>query len=227
MWGITKKYILSNLFKTAEKPKYIVIHDTGNTSFSANAFEHWKYFNDKSAQVSYHFICDDKNIFECADKGIATYHTKIPKSGIRGDGKLSMITNQNSIGIAYCICKGCDIKRSAYNAAVAAAAACRKYGLTPFDIVRHYDVTEEICPYTMYENKTGLSSGGQPWQDFEAFKELVGNILEGMQEAEPICQSLLERGVIKEADYWQQALSGITELNEKWVRMVLKKLTDM
>lgn len=225
MWNIVKKPIAANFVKADDTIRYIVLHDTGNASPSADAAAHQRYFNDKAAQASYHYICDETTILECVGPGNAAYHTGVGKSGLRQDGKISLITNYNSVGIAYCICKGKDTKKAVENAAIAAAYACRQYGLTPKDIVRHYDVTDKLCPYTMLHNEIGLAQGENlpRWADFEAFRALVAEILESVHQSEELADFLYDHDMITDKDYWTAALSGLGELNVKWLRILLSR----
>ena len=225
MWNIIKRHITANFMKTDEPIRYIVLHDTGNASPSADAGAHQRYFNDKSAQASYHYICDESAIIECVGQGYGAYHSGVGKSGIRQDGKVSLITNYNSIGIAYCICKGKNTKKSVQNAVIAAAYACRLYGLTPKDIVRHYDVTDKLCPGTMLGNEVGLAQGEDlpKWADFEAFRAQVAETLESVRQSEELAEFLYGQGMITDKPYWIRALSGLGDINVKWLRILLSR----
>lgn len=48
--------------RNGAKIKYIVIHDTGNTSRGADADAHFNYFNTADRQSSAHYFVDDKQI---------------------------------------------------------------------------------------------------------------------------------------------------------------------
>ena len=224
MYPIIQRHITANFEKTDKKMKYIVLHDTGNASPSASADAHRRYFCDKTAKASYHYVCDENEIIECVGEGYAAYHAGVGKSGIRPDGKKSDITNFNSVGVAYCIQQGADMKKAVQNAADCCVYACLKYGLTPADIVRHYDVTEKVCPKTMHENRTGISGGAYPWNDFDAFKELVWEKYSAYKESEAICSALTQKGAITETEYWKAVLMGEQTADERWLRLLFKRL---
>ena len=178
------------------------------------------------ADRSYKYICDEKQIIECVPKEYAAFHTDVDKRGNMKDGKVSLISDYNSIGIAYCICKNSDLKESVKNAAIAAAAVCMEYGLDEDAIVRHYDVSQEICPITMYDNEIfgeGIDEDSH-WDDFVVFKRMVSEMILGICEADKICAELSEKGLITDKNYWREALVGTGDLEPKWLRIILKRL---
>lgn len=224
MWNIIKKHITANYAENSTRPRYVVVHDTGNASRSADAMAHWRYFCDESAKASYNYIADDKVILECVEPPRAAWHAGVGKSGIRKDGKKSDITNYNSIGVSYCINKGGDIEKAVRNCAIAAAHACVMYDIPLENVVRHYDVTEKLCPGTMYRNQVGIGGNALPWADFEAFKVMVGDFISAMKEAHRLCEALESKGVINNKEYWLNGLAGIDEIDVKWVRVMLERM---
>lgn len=224
MWNIIKKHITANFAKNTAKPVYIVVHDTGNPSPKADADAHYRYFCGKGVNASYNYVCDDRHIIECVEPPNAAYHAGVGKSGLRKDGKRSAITNYNSIGVSYCINRDGDIKKAAMNAAVAVAYACIKYSIPLENVVRHYDVTEKLCPGTMMRNEVGLAENHVPWGDFEAFKEKVAELIAAMKETESICKKLKDKGYITNEEYWLNGLAGIGEIDAKWLRVMLGRM---
>ena len=83
--------------RAGEKIKYIVIHDTGNSSAGANAIAHFNYFNGGDRSSSADFFVDDTQVLCVNDYyKFYTWHC--------GDGKGKYgISNHNSIGIEICI----------------------------------------------------------------------------------------------------------------------------
>ena len=88
-------YNISN--RNGTKIKYIVIHDTGNTSPGANANSHYNYFNGGNRYSSADFFVDDKQALCVND-----YYKYYTWHCGDGYGKYG-ITNENSIGIEICI----------------------------------------------------------------------------------------------------------------------------
>ena len=76
----------------------------------------------------------------------------------------------------------------------------------------------------MYRNEVGLGGNAVPWADFEAFKEMVGNFIVSMKEAQRLCEALESKGVINNKDYWLNGLAGIDEIDVKWVRVMLERI---
>ena len=67
MLKITEQYIpKGNKNRPAHpmSPKYITIHDTGNASKGAGAKNHAIYAGRGVNEVGYHFVVDDKNIYQ-------------------------------------------------------------------------------------------------------------------------------------------------------------------
>ena len=224
MWNVIKKPIAVNYGKNEGAPRFVVVHDTANTSKSADAMAHRRYFGDKSAKASYNFIADDKMILECVTPPDAAWHAGVGKSGKYGDGKVSEITNYNSIGVAYCVNKGADIRKAARNCAIAAAHACVEYDIPLENVVRHYDVTGKLCPGTMYRNEVGLGENAVPWGDFEGFKAMVGEYITDMKEAKALCTALMEKGAITNEEYWMNGLAGVDAIDVKWLRVMLTRM---
>lgn len=224
MWNIIKKPVKANYSVNNTKPRYVVVHDTGNASRSADAMAHWRYFCDESANASYNYIADDKVIIECVEPPYAAWHAGVGKSGIRKDGKKSDITNYNSIGVSYCINKGADIEKAVRNCAIAAAYACITYDIPLDNVVRHYDVTEKLCPGTMYRNEVGLGEKALPWADFEAFKVMVGDFITAMKEAHRLCDGLEKAGYINSREYWENGLAGVGDVDVRWLRVLLTRM---
>ena len=54
------KYNFSS--RNGEKIKYLVIHDTDNTSVGANADAHYHFFNSEYRDASAHYFIDDTQI---------------------------------------------------------------------------------------------------------------------------------------------------------------------
>ena len=224
MWNIIKKHISVNYEKNGAKPRYVVVHDTGNASKSADAMAHYRYFCDKTAKASYNYIADENVILECVAPPNAAWHAGVGKSGIRKDGKRSDITNFNSIGVSYCINKGADLKKAVRNCAIAAAHACLMYDIPLENVVRHYDVTEKVCPGTMYRNEIGLGENAVPWGDWQAFKVMVGDFITAMKEAQELCAALESKGAITNREYWENGLAGVGEIDVKWMRVMLARV---
>ena len=94
---VNKTQIAYNRTRRAQRPQYIVIHDTGNPGRGANADSHFRYFNGGNRNSSADFFVDDTQILQVNNYlSYYTWHC--------GDGKGRYgITNANSLGIEICI----------------------------------------------------------------------------------------------------------------------------
>ena len=93
----------------AMSPKWITIHNTGNSGVGANAKAHANYIKSDSAAnlpVSWHFTCDDKDIIQ---------HLPLTENGWHSsDG--SGPGNRQSIGIEICQNSDSDMTKAEDNA---------------------------------------------------------------------------------------------------------------
>lgn len=152
--------IAYNKTKRSQKPKYIVVHDTGNSGKGANAKAHFNYFNGGDRGASADFFVDDKEALQVNDYN--TYYT-----WHCGDGKgKNGITNSNSVGIEICINSDGDYNKAVMRAQALVAKLMKELNIPLSNVVRHYDASGKICPLTMSKNNW------QAWNTFKAGLEL-------------------------------------------------------
>lgn len=133
--------------------KYIVIHDTGNTSNGADANAHYSFFNSGDKQSSAHYFVDDTQILRIIKDSNKAWHC--------GDGKGRYgITNENSIGIEICINVNGNFNIAFDKAAQLTSFLMNKYNINIQNVVRHYDASRKICPNVMSKNNWAL------WNNF-------------------------------------------------------------
>lgn len=136
--------------KGRNSPKYIVVHDTGNPN--AGALNHWKYFGGGDRQSSAHYFVDNDNIIQIVADGDSAWHC--------GDGKRKYgITNHNSLSIEICL-PG-NLEKSISNALALTKHLMQKHGISPENVVRHYDASRKTCPRSM---------SGNSWARWTKFK---------------------------------------------------------
>ena len=133
--------------------KYIVIHDTGNTSNGADADAHFSFFNAANRQSSAHYFVDDTQILRIIKESDKAWHCG------DGNGKYG-ITNENSIGIEICINSDGNFKKAFDTSAQLTAELLKKYNLSMDRVVRHYDASRKICPNIMRNDNWAL------WDDY-------------------------------------------------------------
>lgn len=196
---INREQINFNISKRKNAPKYIVIHDTGNTGKGANANAHFKYFNGGDRNSSADFFVDDTQVLQVND--YTRYY-----SWHCGDGKGKYgITNANSVGIEICINSDGD-----YNKAFNKTIELTKYLMKELNIpaervVRHYDASRKTCPATMSKNN---------WQLWTKFKETL-TVQKELTSINDIVWELAHRGIITDKELWLKKLE--TDSNSYWL----------
>ena len=196
---INKKQISYNKTKRSSQPKYIVIHDTGNTGKGANANAHFKYFNGGDRNSSADFFVDDTQVLQVND--YYTYYT-----WHCGDGKGKYgITNANSVGIEICINSDGDYNK-AFNKTIELTKHLMKELNIPAErVVRHYDASRKNCPATMSKNN---------WQLWTKFKEAL-TVQKELTSINDIIWELAHRGIITDKELWIKKLE--TDSNSYWL----------
>lgn len=144
--------------RAGEKIKYIVIHDTGNSSAGANAIAHFNYFNGSERSSSADFFIDDTQILCVNDyHKFYTWHC--------GDGKGKYgILNRNSIGIEICINSDGNRQKAIDKTLVLVRELMKELNIPIDRVVRHYDVSRKNCPGSMINNN---------WAEWYEFKKRI------------------------------------------------------
>lgn len=151
---------------TKREIKWIVIHDTGNLSKTADALNHSKYIknlaNENKTSISWHYTVDMKNIINHVPDNEVAWHAG---DGLRdvGSGNYLGGGNKNGIGIEMCVNRTNDILLTYKKTAKLAAHLMVKYNLDINDVKKHYDFSGKNCPSTMIYNKT--------WDEFLMYVE--------------------------------------------------------
>ena len=182
------RQIAYNRTVRTEKPRYIVVHTTGNPSRGADARAHFDYWNSREVGASADFVVDDKEVLQINDyTKYYTWHC--------GDGKGKYgITNSNSIGIEICVNADGDFAKAVSNAVALVRKLKKETGIVK--IVRHYDASRKNCPAELSDNN---------WEGW-------GKFLEQVYAAEP--SELTEVNDI----VWELAYRGIVTNKELWLR---------
>jgi N-acetyl-anhydromuramyl-L-alanine amidase AmpD len=142
------------------KIEYLVLHDTGNTSPTANAEMHYQYFNNAYRGASADFFVDDKQILQVND------YYKYYSWHVGDGGNAYGINNRNSIGIELCINSNSNYN-TAFNKTIELTKHLMKTLNIPIErVVRHFDASRKNCPGTMASNN---------WQRWTEFKSKLGS----------------------------------------------------
>ncbi len=174
----------------SERPRYIVIHTTGNTRKGADAEAHFQYWNSGNVGQSADFVVDDKGVLQINDYNkYYTWHC--------GDGKGRYgITNANSIGVEICVNEDGDFEKALAHAVPFLRKLKAEAGIE--NVVRHYDASRKICPAQLAAN------------DWEKWKELKRRIaeVEELTSVNDIVWELADRDILTDVAYWLQELEN-------------------
>ena len=147
--------------------KYIVIHYVGAVS---TAYNNSVYFKNVNRSASANYFIDENEIYRVvADSDKAWHCGDKLKSGNGGtyNGKC---TNSNSIGIEMCCYNNngkIDVSEKVIsNTIELVKELMAKYNISIDNVIRHYDVTNKICPAPIVEDESR-------WIDFK--NRLVSN----------------------------------------------------
>ena len=160
-----------------EDVKGIVIHYIGNPNTTAlqnrNYFANLAVTKDRHASSNF-IVCLDGGIVQCVPVDEIAY--------------ASNTRNADTLSIELCHPDetGMFTDETYSSAVILTAFLCDRYGLGADDIIRHYDVTEKLCPKYFVENEDA-------WL---AFKTDVAMVIE--HEAEQANQG----------DWWHRHFSG-------------------
>lgn len=150
----TKNYENTN---NTGRIKYIVIHYVGATG---GAKANCKYFKSTYRGSSAHyFVGHSGEIWQCVEDADVAWHCGAKSY------KHSTCRNSNSIGIEMCVKKnknGWYFEQATIDATIELVKELmKKYNIPAANVIRHYDVTEKICPEP-YVRDTAA------WNDFKA-----------------------------------------------------------
>ncbi len=196
-------------------PKYITIHDTGNSSYGAGARAHANYLKTDTAAnvpVSWHYTVDDSLTVQHIPIDEVAWH-----AGDGGQGK----GNRESIGIE--IAMNSDGNRE--KAEKRAIKLCSFLINTEPTLIRypdclkqHWDWTKKNCPQVIRSRANG-------WKNFV---ERIGNEMEKNSEIERWKQEgidyLVKQGIIDSPEYWTDRLD---EPMPVWaITLILKRMHE-
>ena len=180
--------IAYNRTERKEKPKFIVIHTTGNPKKGADAMAHFQYWNGGNRGQSADFVVDDAGALQINDyTRYYTWHC--------GDGKGKYgITNQNSIGIEICVNADGDFERAIEHTITLVRELIGKTGI--LNVVRHYDASRKLCPREFADNN---------WEKWNEFKRRIQEVNE-LTSINDIVWELRDRNIIPDVALWMTKL---------------------
>jgi len=149
--------------RTKNDIRYIVVHDTANEEKGADAMYHYAFFNSGAQGMSADFFVDDDEILKVNDYyQYYTWHCDDNQSQ-------NEITNANSIGVAICVNRDGNDKKTIENAALLICKLMAELSIDEAHVVRHYDVSGKNCPASMRDRN---------WKDWGTLLKKVGQAQE-------------------------------------------------
>lgn len=127
--------------------KWIVIHETGNSSKGADAKNHSTYLKNlakaNTTYVSWHYTVDDHEIYHHIPDNEIAYHAS--------DGRVEGGGNMASIGIEICANSDGNFDKARDNAAWLTAKLLKENNLTIGAVKQHHDFAPDgkNCPQTI------------------------------------------------------------------------------
>lgn len=127
--------------------KWIVIHETGNTSNGSNAKGHSNYLKNlaiaNTTYKSWHYTVDDHEIYHHIPDNEATWNA--------GDGSREGGGNFAGISMELCINSDGNFEKTMDNAAWLTAKLLKENDLTISAVKQHHDFSGKNCPQTIRE----------------------------------------------------------------------------
>ena len=172
-------------------PRYITIHNTANTKATATAVAHAEYMNNsgKNKEVSYHYVVDDKEIYQLIPDHEVAWHAG---DGGKGTG------NRQSLAIEICENDGGDLLAATNRAAALTRYLMDRYGIPLANVVQHNSWSGKNCPARIRK--------GQPYNWYTFLEKVQNSALDKTDER-------LEE-VLKENERLKTVLAEIENLVE-------------
>jgi len=134
------------------KKKYIVIHETANTSKGADAQAHANLqSNGNSRKASWHYQVDDKQVIQSFSDDTQCWHAG------------NKYYNQNSIGIEICVNSDGNFKKAVDNAVKLTKHLMDKYNIPASNVIQHNKASGKDCPRYLRSGEKGVT-----WSQFKA-----------------------------------------------------------
>lgn len=173
-------------------PKYIVIHDTGNTGKGAGSLNHYKWLNNNNdLGRSAHIFVDEQTAIQVIPFNRMSHH-----AGILYKDKVDVpeCKNHNSIGIEFCINQGADLDKTLLNLAEVVMQLQQQFNIPIQNVITHYMSTGKSCPGT-FIRKPIL------WTQL---KERLISMNTQNQSFHKAIEIIHQQGIIQSPEYWHK-----------------------
>ncbi len=156
--------------------KYIVIHYVGAIS---TAYNNSVYFKNVNRSASANYFVDENEIYRLVADSDKAWHCGDKLKSGNGGAYNGKCTNSNSIGIEMCCYNNngkIDVSEKVIsNTIELVKELMAKYNISIDNVIRHYDVTNKICPAPLVEDESR-------WIDFK--NRLISNFTQQVIQEE-------------------------------------------
>lgn len=164
MGGVPYRYlhISQNYSKDLNMtPQYIIVHDTDNTGYRADAYAHYTYFNNNYVEASAHYFVDDKEVIQTVDDNLVAWHSGDRYAGVTP--KVPDAKNSNSIGVEMCVNRDGNYEKTYENTIKVVKELMKRHNIPASNVIMHNDASGKYCSRRMLDNP-------ELWKNFK--KEL-------------------------------------------------------
>ena len=204
---VVKKKLIKYNHGGANNPKYIVIHETGNTDIGADAERHYRYFNGGDRGASAHYVADDKQVIQLVEHNVQSWHNG--KKYVSNPA-VPQCNNSNSIGIEICVNQDGDYSKAVAHAVELSRNLMKELNIPADRVIRHYDSCGKQCPAKMLKDP-------KIWSDF---KQAI-QVEKTDEEYEKSIQVLVEANIIGSPAAWQ-----LGKININNIPSLVKKMAN-
>ena len=156
--------------------KYIVIHYVGAIS---TAYNNSVYFKNVNRSASANYFVDENEIYRLVADSDKAWHCGDKLKSGNGGAYNGKCTNSNSIGIEMCCYNNngkIDVSEKVIsNTIELVKELMAKYNISIDNVIRHYDITNKICPAPLVEDESR-------WIDFK--NRLISNFTQQVIQEE-------------------------------------------
>ena len=164
MGGVPYRYlhISQNYSKNSNMtPKYIIVHDTDNNGYRADAYAHYTYFNNNYVEASAHYFVDDKEVVQTVNDNLVAWHSGDRYAGVTP--KVPDAKNSNSIGVEMCVNRDGNYDKTYENTIKVVKELMKRHNIPASNVIMHNDASGKYCSRKMLDNP-------ELWKNFK--KEL-------------------------------------------------------
>ncbi|MFB1100926.1 N-acetylmuramoyl-L-alanine amidase [Terribacillus sp. JSM ZJ617] len=163
-YAIEQKYITNKVARprkklTGSKPSFLVSHETANNS--ADAHDHYSYFQNTKLAASAHTFIDDEVILEIIPLDEVAYHVQYQKP--YDNQRFGDDANDDAIGTE--LCRTGNFAKAYDRFVWYHAYLCKKFGINPTTHIANH---KSLDPERRSDPDSWLNPNGVTWKEFLA-----------------------------------------------------------